>query len=60
MSEIPVEEKALHEGLVKVFRSMGFVETESHLLAASRVEPEEVQRLLSHGCTHALATRILI
>lgn len=61
VDELPHEELVAHAERAAVFRSMQFTETEAHLLAAAaEVRPEDVQRLLSRGCTHAWAVRILI
>lgn len=59
-AELPDAELVAHAERANVFRSMQFTETEAHLLAAADVQPDEVQRLLSRGCTHAWAVRILI
>ena len=53
-------EMQAHRDRANVFRAMQFTETEAHLLAAAEVLPADVQRLLSDGCSHALAVRILI
>lgn len=59
-AEIPEEELREHRGLVAVFKTQGFNDLQSELLAAALVEPEQTQRLRSMGASYDQAFRILI
>lgn len=57
---LTTEEAERYQREVAKFREMSFTETESDLLASADVRPSAAYSLLLRGCTHRLATLILI
>jgi len=46
--------------LAKLFTHLGFTESEAQLLASVNADPARAAAMVTQGCSHTLATRILV